>query len=386
MKKNLGSLKLDRASAVPLHLQLKEQLLRAILNETITGDYKFMSERSLAEAFDIHRATAHRVYVELLEMGIVQRNADRSLSLAPNARKKLRGPFPIIGVIIPSVFSTFMKASTINTHLYFNGMMDAATDKGASILFLNLPPPDAATAIIDRFITERCEPLTGLVHLGDRGLSRDKPFDRIIAYTGIPQVFLSGFSDYAHIASICADASVGLSQLSIELRKRGVKRMGIINQQSSQQQNSLFTNAASSRCATAQAKFTEQGIEILPHWHISIDENGLPTHTIRQRLADSSLPDAFWCINDQTAKALIDVLESNHVSVPGDVSVIGYDGASTNLPGNRTLATIQQYNQKLGGIAILKMLEYFDHGINSQNRIVRLPTAFQDGTTLKRRP
>jgi LacI family transcriptional regulator, repressor for deo operon, udp, cdd, tsx, nupC, and nupG len=59
-------------------------------------------------------------------------------------------------------------------------------------------------------------------------------------------------------------------------------------------------------------------------------------------------PTAVVCANDDTAVAFIRTVMDNGVSVPGDVSVLGYDGAAVGQFLSPSLSTIQQDSAELG--------------------------------------
>ena len=78
---SFANYRLDHSSAKPLHLQLKDELLRQLRALPANGEYRLPSERSVVGLFQINRATVHKVYADLLESGLVKRNTDKSLSV-----------------------------------------------------------------------------------------------------------------------------------------------------------------------------------------------------------------------------------------------------------------------------------------------------------------
>ena len=107
---SFANYKLDHSSAKPLHLQLKEELLRQLRALPANGEYRLPSERSVVNLFQINRATVHKAYTELLESGLVTRNSDKSLSVVSGAKKQLQGAFPIIGLLVPCRFSDYVES------------------------------------------------------------------------------------------------------------------------------------------------------------------------------------------------------------------------------------------------------------------------------------
>ena len=78
--------------------------------------------------------------------------------------------------------------------------------------------------------------------------------------------------------------------------------------------------------------------ERMAGWREGMDEAGLPKrepliglwkaswgYVAGQRLVEEGLPDAIMCANDEVAVGLLHVFAEAGVSVPGDVSVAGFD-------------------------------------------------------------
>src|SRR3990172_7970200 len=66
-----GPFLINRQSAVPLHIQLKEQVRYAIMSGVYEPGSALPSIRELTAQLGIHRNTVHRVYLELQASGLL---------------------------------------------------------------------------------------------------------------------------------------------------------------------------------------------------------------------------------------------------------------------------------------------------------------------------
>src|SRR5574344_428957 len=70
------------------------------------------------------------------------------------------------------------------------------------------------------------------------------------------------------------------------------------------------------------------------------DRNTETGKFIKVPLPDS-LPQAFFCNNDSTAFLLIQQLHDRNISVPEDISVLGFDDSNISRISNPTISTYQ---------------------------------------------
>jgi len=83
---------------------------------------------------------------------------------------------------------------------------------------------------------------------------------------------------------------------------------------------------------------------------------------MKERIAEKKMPSAIFVCTDELACRLIDVLGGIGVSVPGDVSVVGFDHFLRNrFPGQPTLATIEQPGLDVGIRGAQKLLARVAH-------------------------
>ncbi len=371
-----------RDSELPLHIQLRNELLRQLRALPANEKYALPSERSLVNSFQINRATIHRAYAELLDSGLVERNPDKSLTVSFGARKLLRGPFPTIGLLIPCRFSDYVESRYQRSFQYLKGIFDQAEKRNISILTLQLPPPDSSPETIRAFIEERCSLLTGLIHLGARTHNEDRALAEILNYRDIPQIFISGTSPLPHPGSVCSDPASGAEELASEARRLKFRTFGMLYRSS--YESKFFRYAAIHRMPAIKKALLDAGLTMNEKWCVRHDSDDffdpapLP--------ANGDLPDLIWCSSDTIATGLAKHLKKQNIRVPEDVSIVGFNGFFNTCAPEDAVATIGHPFYRMGEKAVDLLMEYFEHGMTGKNRHVLLKTRLIPGPTLRTEP
>ncbi|MDR2110253.1 MAG: LacI family DNA-binding transcriptional regulator [Spirochaetaceae bacterium] len=71
----------------------------------------------------------------------------------------------------------------------------------------------------------------------------------------------------------------------------------------------------------------------------------------------SSLPTAFFCMNDSIAYGCMKALRDHNVRIPGDVSIIGFDDLPSSSVSEPSLTTIRVSTHQIGQRALEKLAE-----------------------------
>ncbi|WP_096438643.1 GntR family transcriptional regulator [Alteribacter populi] len=75
----------------------------------------------------------------------------------------------------------------------------------------------------------------------------------------------------------------------------------------------------------------------------------LPKEVLREKLKQGKdLPTAIVCYNDQLALILLDVIREMNLSVPGDISIVGYDDSFLSVASEVKLTTIKHPKVDMG--------------------------------------
>ncbi|WP_089248307.1 LacI family DNA-binding transcriptional regulator [Rhodococcoides kyotonense] len=103
-------------------------------------------------------------------------------------------------------------------------------------------------------------------------------------------------------------------------------------------------------------------------------------------LEDSSLPTAIMAGNDRSALGIMDVLTKAGVSIPGDISIVGYDDAPLSSLSRIDLTTVRQDSAELARKALEFTVTRLDDADAEVGDSVIEPELIVRGTTGPARP
>lgn len=81
------------------------------------------------------------------------------------------------------------------------------------------------------------------------------------------------------------------------------------------------------------------------------------------------MPDALFCVNDIVALGVIQELQRRGVSVPGDISVMGFDGLSIGAHSTPSLTSMETDREAMGRIAVQLLADRAEHPERTVQRI-----------------
>lgn len=136
---------------------------------------------------------------------------------------------------------------------------------------------------------------------------------------------------------------------------------------------------AAQRLAGYEATMLEHGLE---PWVVA----GAFTEASGVRAATEALGSgrpltAFFAGNDVSALGALDVIEGSGRSVPGDVSLVGYDNTSVAALGHVSLTSVEQGRERLGELAVETLIDRIESGRTTSVHHVIPPTLVVRHTT-----
>lgn len=362
---NYRDIVLDRDSAEPLRIQLKNALLREIRAASPDQQLILMSERELAALLSISRPTAHHAYQDLINDGLVRRRPDKSLIVSSGARNKIAGSYRVIGILLPMDFATFIDNNSGNAIPYLKGLIGRASELNISCMMLQAPGSDASDRETDDFLDEHFHRLLGLVHLGAmlHPGSHGRILRRIMERREIPQICVSGHCSYKHVGAVNCAPEEAMKEACRDMLKKNISTLGIVHG-SNNFPESPFIYFASVRDKLMEDIARQHGIKVVNVISAKDEES------LRRMFASADHPEAIYCHNDRIAQKVM-FLEQN---IRGEqrCAYYAYD-RNVDIPG---LAHIDHHPEKIASRAVDMLVEYFEHGINPGNCDIKLPATF----------
>ncbi|ASJ73837.1 LacI family DNA-binding transcriptional regulator [Granulosicoccus antarcticus] len=173
---------------------------------------------------------------------------------------------------------------------------------------------------------------------------------------GCPTVIVNGMDRTMRLSSVSADYHFGAwaaTRHLLELGHRDILHVTHPYRESIKRRLDGFRNA-----------LDEAGIRYDPDRHML--DLGAPekmTTGAGSIIADhiearGSVPDALFCVSDIVALGAIQELTARGLSVPGDISVMGFDGLSIGAHASPSLTSMQIDRDAMGRIAMQLLTEY----------------------------
>ena len=277
--------------------------------------------------------TRARVVATARRMGYVARPAARQLASRQTGN---------IGFALRT--DHFARSEPFYTHVFLGAEFEADLHD-RYVLLATIPDVYTPGDDTPRFLRERN--VDGILIAGKVA----PEFIEEVQSTGLPIVMID-FESNGHPAVVIdnqAGARMAVEHL-IALGHRNIAFLG-----ADIEHPAIRARLDGYRLALASADIT------VNHDHIIVEASRNPDVETGQLLGDrllatTPLPTAAVCVNDAVALGLLDAAVMAGVSVPGDLSVVGFDdvaGARTSTP---PLTTVRVFKERLGGLAV-KYLE-----------------------------
>ena len=241
-------------------------------------------------------ATAQRVRQVAAELGYVR---------DPSAASLRRGKTMTIGVVVPRLTDTVMA-------MLYEALAHAGQRSGHfTIVATTGDEPDAERTAVQALLQRRVDGVVlSTARLGD-------DFPSQLAARGVPCV-LALRTDGHSLASV-GDDRLGGYLATRHLLDLGHRRIGLIA-------GPGYASSARGRVEGYRQAMAEAGVEVAPSWVVEstfgIDSGA---DAARDLMSLDPRPTAVFAVNDNTAIGALSAFENLGLSVPKDVSLVGYN-------------------------------------------------------------
>lgn len=193
----------------------------------------------------------------------------------------------------------------------------------------------------------------------------------------LPVVLLGSVDEAGVLSSVREAGEAGMRQVAEHLLRQGHRRIA------------AFTSPprvnpdAARRTACLRTLLMEHGVMLPDHWIIEFDfEQTFITREVLENLLQApEPPTALFCWTDHLGYQVLELCEEMGVSVPDQLSVIGYDGLRWPARTLHTLASVKVDLDAMGETTVDLLDKLIDRSEEAPVQRV-LPVAFDAGSTL----
>ncbi len=220
--------------------------------------------------------------------------------------------------------------------------------------------------------------VSGMVFAGGNFAEADSPHDHyeLLMERGVPAVLVNAAAEHLGYPRVCVDDAAAVEQALGHLLSLGHRRVGLIigpdDHMPSRRKLAAFTALA------ARAGIDTAGA--VEHTMFSIEAG----HASAARLVREGFT-GIVCGNDPLALGAIRAVRRLGMSVPGDVSVVGYDDSALMTCTDPPLTTVRQPIDALGRAVVSTLVQQVEGGTVASAELLFEPELVVRGSTARAR-
>lgn len=167
----------------------------------------------------------------------------------------------------------------------------------------------------------------------------------------VPVIFLDFYDTHMEYDTIISDGFYGMYILTDYLIKMGHKEIGFLG-------TVLCTSSITDRFFGYQKALLENNIPFCKEW--VIDDRDMENNNIPIELPET-LPTAFACNSDFAANIMIAKLAERGLSVPEDISIVGFDNYLYQSMPKAQITTYEVEIDKMAELGVKTLLRKINH-------------------------
>lgn len=224
----------------------------------------------------------------------------------------------------------------------------ALAARGQRVLLFTLEHEAEADHVIDQIWQYRIDGVIAAVTLPLQHIA-------LLNKRGTPLVFINRTYGDVPTNSVCCDQTAGERMLVDRLVASGHKRFGIIK-------GPADSVVSAQRVDAAIDRLRRVGIDDATIVMGTFDyASGRAAVNEMANVKSATLPTAILCANDMMACGALDAARYDlHLSVPGDISIVGFDGLALGSWASYDLVTIRQPTRAMVEAAVDMLIARFD--------------------------
>ena len=311
-------MKINMNDSRPKYLQLKDALKRLFEEAHYQSGQQTPSENELMEQFDVSRSTVRQALTDLANEGVIYRKQGVGSFFAGTVVEQTPRS-SLIGVIAPILFE----------YIYpqiMQGANDIIHQKGCNIVLASSEgKPENEMWHIEQLLSKKIEGLLFEPAGSPQDFEETKTF-QMLKSLSIPVVFMDWAFDDRSVSYVALDDVEGGFRATQHLIEAGHRRIGIVyleHHVPSKRRYEGYRHALEQHGLTPDPAIEKH--RTIVRWNES-DSAYLLTKELLE--SGCELPTAIFYFNDAAALRGCAAIREAGLSIPDDISVMGFDDAS----------------------------------------------------------
>lgn len=347
--RGLEDAKRRRSTGKPKYQKVEEGLKAWIADQGLDPGDRLPTEAQLAERFAVSRLTVRHAVGNMVHQGLLSQVQGRGTFYLGSGDK---GPASKMVAVVVTYINDYIFPDIIH------GIEARLNLEGYAVLLLSTGNDSAKEALAIEAIRRRR--VDGLILEPTRSMlpNPNLPLFGQLVQSGIPMVMVHANYDGLSSSSVEVNDMRGGALVAEHLSGLGHRDIGSIIKMDDKQ--------GSRRLQGFIGGLSAHGIVFDASWCqlFTTESKGTVAELYAQRLAKTASdqrPSAVFCYNDEIAVDLIGRLYNLSLSVPGDVSVVGFDDADLASAVPAGLTTVTHPKADMGMKAAEMILEAIAH-------------------------
>lgn len=275
-----------------------------------------------------------------------------------------------LGLVIPTITNTVFADST-------RGLQDEATRRGYQVLMANADYDPATEGRLVRHLLERQVDGLVLTVTDPRGEIAEE-----LARAGVPAVFLYSTLSDGPVSSVGIDNERGGYDATAHLADLGHERIAMLAGSFKTSDRSRHRYEGYLRCLRERGLAADPALVVEIPYGLEHCRQG-----VARLMEAAEPPTAIFASNDLMAIGAMGELRARSLSVPGDVSVVGFDDVPMSSYVAPRLTTVRQPVYEMGLAAARMVLDALEAGEPGEPRhlILDHELVVRESTTSLRR-
>jgi GntR family transcriptional regulator of arabinose operon len=344
-------MKITSESPTPKYLQLKEILRQHFENEHYAVDQKIPSEGELTQRFDVSRSTVRQALAELVNEGyIYKKTGSGSFFSGRRIQEKDKGQRShLIGVITP-----------LPSYIYpqiVQGINEVAYKKSYNIVLgTSHADWEEELACLDQLLERGVDGV--IVEPSDTAHhQKDSEFFKRLATLSVPVVLMDWALDVPNVSYVTLDDVEGGFRATSYLIEAGHQRIAYLYPDNipGTQRHQGYRKALKQYGISPDNRL-EKLISVTD-WN----ETGNVRKSMKELLdLGDDRPTAVFCFNDHAALRVYATIRDAGLTIPDDISLIGFDDYEMAALAEVPLTTLEHPKDRLGRWAAKVLFEQIE--------------------------